>query len=66
MSTCFSKKIGSLINSLRGKNSHEKLNCEKRIHKQVAQLRVKTVKPHRDQMLRLWAVACVIFRLVVC
>ena len=28
-STCFSKKIGSLINSLREKNSHENSNVKK-------------------------------------
>ena len=50
----FFKKIGtgSLINCLREKNCHENYNVKK-VHKQIAQLRVKPVEPHRDQMLRL-------------
>ena len=42
----------SLINSLIEKNSHENYNVKKG-HVQIAQLRVKHVEPHIDQMLRL-------------
>ena len=44
---------GSLINNLMEKNSHEHYYNINKVHKQIAQLRVKPVEPHRDQMLRL-------------
>ena len=50
----FFQKIGSLINSLREKKSHENYNVKKyRLHKKIVQLRVQPVELHRDQMLRL-------------
>ena len=42
------------------------INCEKVqcIHKQIAQLRVKPIEPHKDQMLRLKDIS-IYFRLLV-
>ena len=65
-SPVFFKKIGGLINSLREKNSHENYNVKKYRgpYKKIAQLIVKPVEPHRDQMLRLWDIS-IYFRLLV-